>query len=104
MSKFLAYVGYSTTEDPEFKKHLEAVKFCSERNLSYPKETRAFFAGAYGGDNLDDVQPERALQYIENGLEVDINDAVSRDADDDIMIDVSKLPPHVTKIRVKMDW
>ena len=68
MSVSLNATAYSSKESKEFQKHYNAVKFCIENELSFPKETSDFFKGKIGGDNLEDVKPEAIIKHIENGV------------------------------------
>ena len=70
MSVSLNVTAYSSKESKEFQKHYNAVKFCIENELSFPKETSDFFKGKIGGDNLEDIQPTSILKFIENGVEM----------------------------------
>jgi hypothetical protein len=72
MSVSLNVTAYSSKESKEFQKHYNAVKFCIENELSFPKETSVFFKGKIGGDNLEDVKPEAIIKYIENGVSMPI--------------------------------
>ncbi len=72
MSLSLNVTAYSSKESKEFQKHYNAVKFCIENELSFPKETSEFFKGKIGGDNLEDVKPEAIVKYIENGVSMPI--------------------------------
>lgn len=70
MSISLSIKAYSDKTNPEFKKHLKAVEFCVENNLSFPKETTEFFKGKVDGSDLESIIPEAIVSYIENGVEV----------------------------------
>jgi hypothetical protein len=70
MSISLKIQAYSNKNNPLFQKHLKAVRFCIENELSFPKETSAFFKGKVGGDDLEDINVKEILKYIENGIEV----------------------------------
>lgn len=72
MSVSLNVTAYSSKESKEFQKHYNAVKFCIENELSFPKETSEFFKGKIGGDNLEDVKSEAIIKYIENGVSMPI--------------------------------
>jgi len=72
MSVSLNVTAYSSKESKEFQKHYNAVKFCVENELSFPKETSEFFKGKIGGNNLEDVKPETIIKYIENGVAMSI--------------------------------
>lgn len=72
MSVSLNVTAYSSKESKEFQKHYNAVKFCIENELSFPKETSYFFKGKIGGDNLEDVKPEAIIKFIENGVSLPI--------------------------------
>ena len=70
MSVSLSIKAYSDKTNPEFKKHLKAVEFCVENELSFPKETTEFFKGKVDGNDLDSILPEYIVDYIENGIEI----------------------------------
>jgi hypothetical protein len=92
--------AYSGKYSEEFNKHLEAVKFCIERGLSYPAETSEFFKGKVCGDNLEDIQPSAVLQYIENGVPVNLPyEKVGYDAAN---IYIADIPKEVDVIKVSI--
>jgi hypothetical protein len=72
MSTSLNVTAYLSKESKEFQKHYNAVKFCIENELSFPKETSDFFKGKIGGDNLEDVKHDSVIKYIENGVSTPI--------------------------------
>lgn len=95
MSTSLNVKGYSDKNNPEFLKHLEAVEFCIERNLSFPKETSEFFKGKVGGEDLEDIRNECIMDYIENGIEIPIKMQTKRN---EIRIKVSDIPKEVVEL------
>ena len=66
----ITITAYSSKESKDFQKHFNAVKFCIENQLSFPKETSDFFKGKIGGDDLEDIVEDAILKYIENGVEM----------------------------------
>ena len=52
MSTTLYVKGYTGKNNTEFLKHFEAVKFCIERDLSFPKETSEFFRDKIEGEKV----------------------------------------------------
>jgi hypothetical protein len=77
---------------PDYLAKLKAYKACEEANVEPPPELLDYFDG---------VQSE----YIPgDGMEVEIDEAVNGDVEygDGAVIDLSKLPEGVTKIRVYM--
>lgn len=62
MSTSINVKAYSGKGSKEFQKHLGAVKYCIENELSFPKETSEFFKGKLGGDDLEDIKPNHILQ------------------------------------------
>lgn len=101
MSVSLNVIAYSSKENKEFQKHFNAVKFCIENELSYPKETSKFFKGKIHGDNLEDYSKEYILEYIQNGVEVPLN-TISDKWGNEIRIKVSEIPLEVDLIIVKL--
>jgi len=68
MSVLLNVTAYSSKESKDFQKHFNAVKFCIENKLSFPKETSEFFRGKVGGEDLESIRPESIIKHIENGI------------------------------------
>ena len=100
MSTSLTVKAYSTKDNKEFNKHLNAVKFCLENELSFPKETSEFFKGKLGGDDLEDIKRNCILIYLENGIEVPLN--VDARYQDRIIIKVSEIPLNVDEIVISI--
>jgi hypothetical protein len=101
MSVSLNVKAYSSTENKEFQKHFNAVKFCIENGLSYPKETSEFFKGKIHGDDLEDISNEYILEHIQNGVEVPLNTTGDKWGNE-IRIKVSEIPSEVDLIIVKL--
>jgi len=91
MSVSLNVTAYSSKESKEFQKHYNAVKFCIENKLSFPKETSEFFEGKIGGYNLEDVKPDVIIKYIENGISMPIPLKYS-DNQSEVYIRVKEIP------------
>lgn len=70
MSRYVDITAYSGKGSKEFQKHFNAVNFCIENNLSFPKETSEFFKGKFNGDSLEDFNKDAIIHMIENGIEV----------------------------------
>lgn len=101
MSVTLSVQAFSGKNSKEFQKHYKAVKFCLENSLSYPKETSEFFKGKVGGDDLEDIIDDSILEYIENGIEVDLK--TSGDVfGNEIRFNVSDIPKSADEIIVKL--
>ena len=100
MSVSLNAKAYSSKESKEFQKHYNAVKFCIENELSFPKETSEFFKGKLGGDDLEDIKSEAILGYLENGVSVEMPFRYFRDSE--VQIKVSEIPSSVDLIVVKL--
>ncbi len=100
MSSNLNAKAYSSTENKEFQKHLRAVKFCIENELSFPIETSEFFKGKIGGDDLESIQKHAILKYIENGVEVDMTFRYFRN--NEVQIRVAEIPKDVDLIVVSL--
>lgn len=84
--------------DGEFKRILEAKKFCDERHLSYPKEVEAYFRG-YAGIS------ENGLR--EQFLTVNIDTILTRWQDESSAgyeLEVTQLPKEVKILRFYNSW
>ena len=101
MSVSLNVTAYSSKESKEFQKHFNAVKFCIENGLSYPKETSEFFKGKIHGDDLEDISNEYILEHIQNGVEVPFK-TTGDQWGNEIRIKVSEIPSSVDEIVVKL--
>ena len=101
MSVSLNVTAYSSKESKEFQKHFNAVKFCIENGLSYPKETSEFFKGKIHGNDLEDILTEYILENIQNGIEVPLNTTGDKWGNE-IRIKVSEIPSSVDEIVVKL--
>lgn len=104
MSVSLKVTAYSGKESKEFQKHFNAVKFCIENELSYPKETSEFFKGKIHGtvfDDLEDISNEYILEYIQNGIEVPLKTTGNKWGNE-IRIKVSEIPSSVDEIVVSL--
>ena len=99
MSTSLSIVAFAGKNSPVFQKHLKAVKFCIENELSFPSETSEFFKGKVGGDDLDDIKADCILEYIENGIEVPLKIGGNEWEKN---INVSEIPKEVDTIIVKL--
>jgi len=101
MSVTVNIQGFSDKDDPEFKKHYNAVVFCIENNLSFPIETSEFFKGKVEGGDLEDYKEDRLVEMIENGLNEELpTETVS--SGQHYRIKVSDIPKHVHTIIVKL--
>jgi hypothetical protein len=76
-------------------------KFCIENSLSFPKETSEFFKGKLGGDDLEDIRTDSIIEYIQNGVEVDLK-TTGDQWGNEIRIKVSEIPSEVDLIIVKL--
>jgi hypothetical protein len=102
MSISLSIKGYSTTENKQFQKHFNAVKFCIENELSFPKETSEFFKNSIDGCSLEDFSNKYIIQHIQNGLEVPLN--INYDPYGyEVKIKVSEIPSDVDLIIVRIN-
>lgn len=100
MNTQLRAIAYAGKESKEFQKHYNAVKFCIENELSFPKETSDFFKGKLGGDDLEDIKAEAILGYLENGISVEMPFRYLRGSE--VQINVSEIPSGVDLIVVKL--
>jgi hypothetical protein len=101
MSTSINVTAYSSTENKEFQKHFKAVKFCIENELSFPKETSEFFKGKLSGNNLEDIDPDYIIKYIENGVERKLK-TTNDQHENEIRIKVSEIPKEVDLIIIKL--
>lgn len=100
MGATISIEAYSGKESEEFKKHLKAVKFCIENDLSYPKETSEFFKGKVSdGYGLEDITRDSILEYIENGVSVPLKTHGDENGNE-IRIKISDIPSEVDEIVV----
>ena len=93
--------AYANKSNPEFKKHYEAVLFCIERNLSYPKETIEFFKGVIDCYTIEDYNDEEVLQFIENGIGIPLKVETSEDGWTK-KIKVSDIPKEADEIIIEI--
>lgn len=100
MSVSLYAKAYSSKESKEFQKHYNAVKFCIENELSFPKETSEFFKGKVDGCDLEDIIPDAILEFLENGVSVEMPFRYFRGSE--VQIKVSEIPASVDLIIVKL--
>lgn len=101
MSTSICIKGYSGKNSPEFIKHQKAVIFCIENDLSFPIETSEFFKGRIQGDSLEDYTSDSVIEYIREGIEVELD---SKDPDgygNEYHINVADIPAEVETIIVK---
>lgn len=102
MGVSLSLKAFSSNENAEFQKHFNAVKFCIENELSFPKETSEFFKGKLGGgDSLEDVKRSSIIQYIEHGVEVPLK-KTSDKFGNEIRIKVSEIPKEADLIIIRL--
>ena len=97
MGSTIEIKGYTGKTNPEFTKHLKAVEFCFENDLSLPIETSEFFRGKVDGGNIEDCTKEVALDYVRKGLQIPLR--VERFGVDYI-IKVKEIPTSVDEIVV----
>jgi hypothetical protein len=100
MSVSLSVKGYSDKANPEFQKHLKAVKFCIENDLSFPKETSEFFKGKLGGDSLEDYNRSYILSIIENGIDIPLT--FIKYSEFEAQINVADIPKEASTIIIKL--
>ncbi len=101
MSTSLSVKAFSSAANPEFQKHFKAVGFCLENKLSFPKETSDFFKGKVNGEDLENINPDNILRYLQNGMEVSL--PCERIGYNEVIIKVSDIPASADKIIVKLD-
>ncbi len=101
MGASLSVKAFYGKNSKEFKKHYSAIQFCIENELSFPKETQEFFKGKIDGGNLDDYKREYVIEYIKNGVEVDIE--YEQPSYYEIRIKVSELPTVAEEIIIRLN-
>ena len=101
MSVTLSVNAYSSTENKEFQKHFNAVNFCIENKLSFPKETSEFFKGKLGGEDLESIRTDCIIKYIENNVEIPL-ETTNNKYGNEIRIKVSEIPSSVDEIVVNL--
>jgi len=101
MSASVQVRAYSSTENKEFQKHFNAVIFCIENELSFPKETSEFFQGKVDNSNLEDFKRDCIIDYIKNGVEIPLN-RTNDSYRGEIRIKVSDIPKEVDLLIVKL--
>jgi len=99
MSTSLNIIAFAGKNSPEFQKHLKAVKFCIENELSFPIETSQFFKGKVGGDDLEDIRTDSILEYIKDGIEIPLKTGGTEWRHE---INVSEIPKEVETIIVTL--
>ncbi len=92
--------GFSSKDNPLFLKHFNAVVYCIQNELSYPKETSEFFKGKLDGGDLEDFTKETVIKMLENGLPVKL--PMNRDDNYEYRIKVSEIPVGVEEIIVSL--
>ena len=90
----------SSKNNKEFQRHFKSVQFCIENDLSFPKETSEFFEGKVAGDNLDDIKREYIIDYIKDGIEVDLETTGNDFCE--LRIKVSDIPKEVDEIIITL--
>lgn len=100
MSISLYVRGYTGKENKEFQKHYNAVKFCIENELSYPKETSEFFKGKIEDGDLEDYSRDYLLEKIENGLEIELE--IKVDENYYKVINVKDIPKECEQIIIEV--
>jgi hypothetical protein len=76
------------------------VKVCIENQVSFPKETSEFFKGKIQDDNLEDYKYGCLIEYIENGIEVNLK--FNHDSDYKKIINVRDIPDECEQIIIEV--
>lgn len=101
MSVSIEIKAFAGKDSKEFQKHFKAVKFCLDNELSYPKETSDFFKGRLDGSDLEEVNLDYIIEYIENGIQIDI--PIESDAHgNEKRIKIADIPKEVDEIVIKL--
>lgn len=100
MSTSLYVKGFTGKDNPEFIKHFNAVKFCIENELSFPKETSEFFKGKVHGDDLESYHYGPLVEYIENGIAVELK--FCEDSNYKKIINVKDIPKECEQIIIEI--
>lgn len=85
--------------DPEYQKHKFIVEACLDADVSLPKETSAYFGG-YGRPGTHMLEEKLEIELKEGEHYVDWSDESSQGFE----VDLTKLPPGVTKLRFYNNW
>lgn len=76
---------------------MNAVKFCVDNNLSFPKETTEFFDGKINGYSLEDF--ENPYDIVKNGISENIKyKKVTVKNGVEVHIKVANIPPNIDTI------
>ena len=81
----------------EFQKHFETVKFCIERDLTFPIETSEFFKGKVDGHDLEELENDCIVDIIKNGVQIPMK---VQESESGYMINVSDIPKEVDRIEI----
>jgi hypothetical protein len=104
MSKSMSVRGFTGKDSDEYKKHYEAVLFCIEKDLSFPKETVAFFEGKVeGSDGLGSYQRHALPRILADGFPVKLP-LTLMDYENKIVLKTKDIPKEVTEIVVTLDY
>lgn len=101
MSTSLSVKAYSGKNSPDFQKHYNAVKFCVENELSFPKETSEFFKGKVEGGDLEDYEEDCLLEMIQDGVEVPLV-LTGDEWGSELRVKVSDIPSIVDEIVIRL--
>ena len=98
MSCYIKVYACTDNTSEIYQKHLNAVKFCVENNLSLPSETSNFFKGKIGDGDLEDYEKEYWYDYVKSGFSTYL------DSDDSyIEIDMKDIPVNTKKLIITLE-
>lgn len=91
-------LGFTPDTDKDFQRHKKILLVCLEGKVSLPPETAQYF---------DSDKPHESL--LDEKLEINLKEGVhyekwSKDMSSGFEVDLSKLPPGVTKLRFVNSW
>lgn len=98
-SVFITGLMDGTSED--YQKHLEVASVCLRNGVSVPEETEKFFNPTGLNDDLNDMSLAYALEYIKDGIRVNIDYDGDPEYEGGAIIDLKDIPEGVTRIKVE---
>lgn len=84
--------------DPEYQRHKKVFLTCMEANVSLPKETQTYFGTSYGYPGV--LTEKLQIELTEGEHFTEINE----DSEKGFEVDLTKLPPGITKLRFYNSW
>lgn len=97
----LSVKGYVYKNIEEYKKHLEALEFCSERNLSLPYETEQFLRQFSDEEYIKHSDLQSSINLYEDGIEIDL--PIEKIHYQLYQLKVSDIPKDVSILKIRID-